>query len=212
MEHTAVITGDIINSRKITDKELLVTTLQNLFIEISSQYSFQNQFEIYRGDSFQALLKNPKYSLRIALLIRLGLRKDAPKEEAWDARIGVGIGSVNYLQKNIKISNGEAFELSGKGLDEMKKSINRIQIQSVDDNLNTQLKILNILADTIVNRWSKNASEAIYRQVLYGETQKDIAQKLSISQSAVQQRFANANFEAINTYISYFENLFTDKS
>jgi len=205
MNYKAVITGDIINSRKIADKELLMSVLQNLFIEINTRFSFQNQFEIYRGDSFQTLLENPKQALRIALLLRLGLRKQSPDAVIWDARIGVGIGAVNYLNEDIKISNGEAFELSGTSLDTMKKSDQRIQIQVSDSDLNAQLKILNTLADAIVNRWSINASEVIYRQLLFGETQSQIAQKLNISQSAVHQRFANANFDAINTYISYFE-------
>jgi len=210
MKHKAVITGDIINSREIANKELLVNTLQNLFRELSTQFSFQNQFEIYRGDSFQALLINPKYSLRIALLLRLGLRKESPAENVWDARIGIGIGAVNYLNENIKISNGEAFELSGNSLDAMKKSDQRIQIQFSNASLNTQLKILNTLSEAIIKRWSSNASVVIYRQLLFGETQREIAKNLHVSQSAVQQRLASANFDAINAYISYFEQHFIE--
>jgi len=205
MDKKAVLTGDIINSRKVVNKALLLSTMQNLFNELSKQFSIENQFEIYRGDSFQALVSNPKKSLRLAILIRTGLLKESPLGEIWDTRVGIGIGEVSFLQKNIKISNGAAFELSGRALDDIKRSERRTHIQSADTTLNKQLEILNTLTDAIVNRWSKNASEVIYRQLLYGETQKEIGKKLNISQSAVQQRFASANFDAINAYISYFE-------
>jgi transcriptional regulator with XRE-family HTH domain len=46
----------------------------------------------------------------------------------------------------------------------------------------------------------------VYRTLLFGETQKQIAKKLGVSQSAIQQRLAAADFDAIITYIRYFEN------
>ncbi len=206
MQLKSVITGDIIKSRDIEDKNLLITTLQNLFNEISEQFSFIESFEIYRGDSFQALLDDPKYALRIALLIRLGLRKKSFTKKLWDARIGIGIGAINYLKKNIKISNGKAFEFSGLSLDSIKESHHkRIQISTSDLQLNKQLEVFNELSDAIIKRWSKKSAEVIYRQLLYKETQKNSAKQLGISQSAVQQRMTAADFNAINAYIRYFE-------
>jgi hypothetical protein len=208
MKKHAVITGDIVNSRHIEKKELLVATLQTIFNEIENVFTFQNKFEIFRGDSFQSLLKDPKHALRVAILVRIGLQKESPIGNMWDARIGIGIGEVNYIKDNIKISNGEAFELSGNSLDMMKKSEQRIQIQFYENQYNETFKTLNMLADAIVNRWSKNACVVIYRRLLFGEKQAETAQILNISQSAVQQRFTNANFDAIQTYINYFETNF----
>lgn len=205
MRHQSVITGDIIKSRTIEDKDLLLHTLQAIFSEISKTFSFIETFEIYRGDSFQAILNNPEHSLRVALLIRLGLRKESPKGEKWDARIGIGIGGINFLKENIKISNGEAFELSGLSLDSIKDSDRRMQITTTVSAFNQQLEAFNELANAITARWSKKSAEVIYRQLLYNETQEMSAKHLGISQSAVQQRMAAADFDAINAYIRYFE-------
>jgi hypothetical protein len=206
MEKVIVLTGDVIKSRKIRNKELLVQTLDTIFGELTTHFEFNIPFEIYRGDSFQAVIKN-QFALRIALLIRLGLRKELQTSEIWDARIGIGIGEVDYLKETTGISNGKAFELSGEALENIKKNTGRICLRTDDKPINQQFDTLNILADAITNRWSKNVAEVGYRSLLFNETQKEIAQKLNISQSAVQQRFANADFDAINTYIRYFESL-----
>jgi hypothetical protein len=199
----AVITGDIIKSRNIKDKEKLVNVLQYIFDDLTSQFEFDNPFDIYRGDSFQALIGQPKDSLRIATLIRLGLQMNGMR---WDARIGIGIGTVSYTNQNIKISNGLAFELSGRGLDEIKKTKKRIQIKVENEKINKQLETFNRLAEAIIRRWSKKTAEVVYSLLLFNETQKQIALKIGISQSAVQQRIAAADFETIIMYIRYFEN------
>ncbi len=62
----AVLTGDIVNSTKLSKaRELKLTScLTGLFIE------FDSKLEFYRGDSFQAYVKNPANALRLALLSR----------------------------------------------------------------------------------------------------------------------------------------------
>lgn len=210
MNMKSVITGDIINSRNISDKSLFINSLQNILSDISDIYQAENPFEIYRGDSFQSLYTKPIYSLRIALLVRSGLLKESPKNEIWDARISIGLGEVNFQDKNIKISNGEAFERSGIALDQMKNEDRCLSVISGEKSLDKQLQTLNTLADAIISRWSKKSAEVIYLILLKDYTQEKIAEVLGISQSAVQQRLASANFKAINAYIRYFENtLFT---
>jgi hypothetical protein len=203
MTQKAVITGDVVKSKNISDKEKLVKALRAIFNDLSLQFSFDNLFEIYRGDSFQALLSNPQDALRIALLIRLGLLQN---ENRWDARLGIGLGQVSYKNENIKISNGEAFELSGLGLDEIKQTDKRIEIKHKSNLINKQLASFNRLTESIMKRWSPKTSLVVYRILLFGETQKQIAKKLGVSQSAIQQRLAAADFDAIITYIRYFEN------
>lgn len=202
----SVITGDIINSRNISDKTLFINSLQNILSDINEVYQAENPFEIYRGDSFQSLYPKPTFSLRIALLIRSGLLKESPKSETWDARISIGLGEVNFQDKDIKISNGDAFERSGITLDRMKNEDRFLSVISGDESFDKQLQTLNTLTDAIISRWSKKSAEVIYLTLLKDYTQEKIAQVLGISQSAVQQRLAAANSKAINAYIRYFEN------
>lgn len=56
-------------------------------------------------------------------MIRAYLIGNAPEDEknGWDARISVGIGATEYKGESIVVSDGEAFRLSGRGLDNIEK-------------------------------------------------------------------------------------------
>lgn len=205
MNRKAVITGDIIHSRKIEDKATLLRVLNRLFRELSGQYTFTRGFEVFRGDSFQAVVEKPHQALRIAILIRLGLYSYAPKTQVWDARIGIGIGTIQFLEENVTSANGEAFENSGQSIDQIKGSDRRIHIKTTDTSLNRQLNVLNILNDGLSSNWTKKSAEVMYRYLLFGETQQEIAETLRISQSAVQQRLKTGKTEVLIAYIRYFE-------
>lgn len=207
MSNRAVLTGDIINSRMIQNKAHLIKTLQKIFSDAEAQLSAETPFEIFRGDSFQVLLKKPSQSLRMALLIRSGLLHLSEVNTTYDARISIGIGSVEFPQKNINIANGLAFELSGTHLEIMKEKGQKLSIRSTHEKTNTTLETMNILMEALIGKWTTNAAEVVYLSLLNKGTQSEIAEKLHISQSAVQQRLVTANYEAINAYIRYFENL-----
>jgi hypothetical protein len=207
MSTRAVLTGDIINSRQIQNKDHLINVLQSIFHDIETRFSPENPFEIFRGDSFQVLFKKPSSSLRVALLIKSGLMSQSNGNQIYDARISIGIGSVAFPQNNVKIANGIAFELSGMNLDLMKEKGRGIAINSSQSKNNSMLETMNVLLDALLSKWTKNAAEVVYLSLLHGFTQSEIAEKLHISQSAVQQRLASAQYDAIYTYIRYFENL-----
>ncbi|MCC7521974.1 MAG: hypothetical protein IT220_10105 [Flavobacteriaceae bacterium] len=207
MSTRAVLTGDIINSRQIQNKDHLINVLHSIFHDIESRFSPENPFEIFRGDSFQVLFKKPTSSLRVALLIKSGLMSQSNENQIYDARISIGIGSVAFPQNNVKIANGIAFELSGMNLDLMKEKGRGIAINSSQSKNNSTLETMNVLLDALLSKWTKNAAEVVYLSLLFGFTQSEIAEKLHISQSAVQQRLASAQYDAIYTYIRYFENL-----
>ncbi len=204
MNKKAVITGDIVQSRTIKDKAHLVHVLNEVFSELSHFFTFDNVFEIYRGDSFQALLTRPEEALRVAFLIRLGLKKNMLKMDL-DARLGIGVGEVSFRNSSIKVSNGEAFELSGLSLDAISKTKKRIQIRTTDMKINEQLDLCNRLVEAIVRRWSKKTAEVVYRYLLYNETQSEIAKQIGVSQSAVQQRLSASDFDAVLRFIVYYE-------
>ncbi len=215
MKTVAIITGDIVNSREIEDKDLFLSYLKLIFSQIESKISFKKPFEIYRGDSFQAMVENPKDAVLVAILLRTGLRslnvnqkqKELPLEQLKDARISIGIGKMNFIDKSITSSDGEAFVLSGEGLDSMKKSDERLKIVVKNDELLDIFNVTTTLATTIINKWSNYAAETMYRHLLYNETQKEMAKALNISQPAVHKRKAAANADAIDLYVSFITKL-----
>lgn len=207
MKTVAVITGDIIDSKEIENKEHLINSLNNIFQSLESNFSFYYPFEIFRGDSIQGVLKHPKYTLRILYLLKSGLITKSLDNHLYKIRLSAGIGSIIFLQNDIKISNGRGFELSGTELDKMKFTRKTIAITTENEKRNAMLIVMNQFSEVIFQKWSKQAAEVVYLSLLNDYTQKEIAQILNISQSAVQQRLSAAHFDTINQYIRYFENL-----
>ena len=207
MKTVAVVTGDIINSKEIQDKTHLIKSLDELFRFIEAKYQFIYPFEMFRGDGLQGVLKNPRYTLRVTLLLKSGLISKSTDRQMYDMRISSGIGVMEFAQKDVKTANGRAFELSGTELDKMKLSGKTLSVLTEIEKLNETLSLLNTFAEIVIQKWSKNSAEAVFLSLSTGFTQTEVAQRLNISQSAVQQRLAVANYEAIISYIRYFENL-----
>ena len=66
----AVITGDIINSRKVASA-LWMGDLKDILKDYGNE---PKDWEIYRGDSFQLII-NPVDALEIALLIKAAIKQ-----------------------------------------------------------------------------------------------------------------------------------------
>ncbi len=221
-----VITGDIIGSRSIVTARMLPDIIRDVTQEIESTLKMKTSLEIFRGDSFQMVALRPADSMLLAIIMRAGLKvrsmrmRDPQKAHSGreqtghnallDARISVGIGPVDNLSERISESFGEAFTISGERLDTMKGESARITATASISPLNRELSITTALADTIISRWSLQASEAIFRQLLYGETQQDTAAALGISQPAVHNRLENGNYDQIRSFLIYFNALITE--
>ena len=68
----AVITGDLVKSRKIRneDVESVIASLKDCFLEINRLLlNGKGKFELYRGDSFQYLIPEHQKALLILLYL-----------------------------------------------------------------------------------------------------------------------------------------------
>ncbi len=224
----AVITADIIHSSKLTNdvKRMVYKSVENVLLAVNED--FNTMSETYRGDSFQCLVKNPKDALRVALIIRTFIRSlnfserhevskvSKPLEKkvviypVWmfDVRMTIGIGSVNLKMKNISTSDGIAFQLSGRLLDEIKDSKNRFAITSAD-RYNEELRMESALLDVIINSTTALQCEVINLKLL-GFTEIEIAKQLYIKQEAVNQRSVSGNWNIIKKMIHYFETIYSN--
>jgi hypothetical protein len=199
----------------VGDIQLLLAGLKNTINDISNHLKIDIPFEIYRGDSFQMLVEIPELVAEIAVLIRSGLRNSTPMsitdnntmsiENLWDTRVSIGIGRVEFPAPKIVESSGEAFKLSGLQLDDMKNSADRIRMISTWDDLNEQFAVITALGDSIIRRWTYHSSQAAYRYLLYKETQKEISEKLGISQPAVHNRLNIGNIDVIEKMFAYLK-------
>ncbi len=217
MKNIAIITGDIVQSRQLSanQKKKIIQRLKKAFISFSSQFQDQpiSDLEFFRGDSFQAIIQNPSYSLRISILLRALLQSETPlsvqkSKKNWDCRIGIGIGTMDFRSKDTITSDGQAFVYSGQAIDLLKNKSQRLQIKCDNDSIDKQMELFMRFAETIIGKWTINQAEVacLYLSGLK-KTQTVIADELKISQSALNRRFNAGHIEEIRLLCEYFETL-----
>lgn len=205
----AVITADLIDSTKYRSAflEEVLDTLKKEFETIEEIFSAKTiSFDIYRGDSLQAIIHNPAKALWIALVLktRLNALPINNGNTKTDLKIAIGIGNFDVVRNEIRESNGEAFHLSGRALDSMKDNGRKLILATNNAEVNAEFDTSLALFDFIVERWSVASAEVIY-YLLHGLKETEIANTLTISQSAVNQRKKTAGWEVINSLLQRFE-------
>ncbi|MEA5127155.1 MAG: hypothetical protein VB074_03130 [Proteiniphilum sp.] len=196
----AVIKGDIIASRKLTDQEKWLSPLKNL---LATWGKTPEQWELVWGDFFQVEIDHPEEALQKALTIKTLIKKTEPLNErkkisTIDVRISIGIGEKTYSGVKISESNGSAFIYAGERFDELRKEKITMGVKSpwsvFDEEINLYLK----LAGTFMDKWTISSAELMYA-VLENSTytQEEIGKLLGIKQSGVSGRWNRANVEEI---------------
>lgn len=210
----AVLTADLVDSSTYEEDvlEKVLNSLKHEFDIIASQQGEQEvRFKIYRGDSFQGVIKNPEEALHLALQIKAAVNqihlKETNKNKAYskiaDFKIAIGIGTQDLEREAISESNGQAFQFSGRTLDEMKSENRKTRIKTENENINEEFDASFLLLDTITDRWSIASAEVVY-YLLQGMKEREIADKIKISQSAVNQRKKAAGWEAISGLLNRY--------
>lgn len=205
----AIITGDIVRSESIRldKRDDLIKTLRCALEEL--QRHSPMKMEIYRGDSFQIIADNPAKSLRIASMIRAYLIGNAPENEknGWDARISIGIGAIEYKGESIVVSDGEAFRLSGRGLDNIEK--NRLAITTCWEDVNNEMDASIGFVDNLITNLSRNQASLLYLAVAEELPQVEIAGRTGKSQQNISKTLNAAKEPLLSRYLHRFESLIT---
>lgn len=211
----AVLTADLVDSSQYDEEVLkkVLDTLTSEFTHITNKYGGNSvRLTIYRGDSFQGIIKDPEAALTIALQIKAAInrvhlkktKKSRTYSKIADFRIAIGIGTLDMEREAITESNGQAFQFSGRTLDEMKsenrKTRLKSSLQEVDDEFNTSFFLL----DTITDKWSTASAEVVY-YLLRDLKEREVAAEINISQSAVNQRKKAAGWEAIAVLLNRYQ-------
>lgn len=209
----AVLTGDIVGSSRFEGEERnrLLKALKDSFTKVEELMPDITlaSFEIHRGDSFQGVLSKAEEALSAALIIRAGLRhgfKTKRRRKALDARVAVGIGSIDYLPRGKgSEGDGEAYRRSGPVLDKLKRN-QRLSIRTPWPEMDAEFKVECALLDALINRWSSEQAQVII-YLIAGWTQKKMAGELNITQPAVRQRLRAAGAPAIQEIIERYKHL-----
>lgn len=207
MTDQAVITGDIVNSTKLTatKEKKLFRNLQKILLPY--------QFEFYRGDSFQVYQKNAAEALRVALLCRTAAISISLDEAAAssDVRISIGIGPVKGIVKTLSTAKGEPFVLSGRAFDEIAKSNKRLVIATGNTLANVGLQVISDYIDAIFNVMTGKQAAVIF-ELLKGQTQQVVAEKLKKSKSTINQHVSSGRWPEIEKLLLQYENIINQLS
>ena len=214
----AVITGDIAGSSRLQGEQRikLLNNLKRSFGNVEKLLGksvMAYPFEIFRGDSFQGVLKVPESALKASVIIRATIRSSfkTTLKNAFDARIAVGIGSISlFPDKSSGEGDGEAYRNSGPELDMMEKKNRLLVVKTPWEEVNRELNVECALLDVIISRWSIEQAEVLLMH-FEGLTQQQIAENLNISQPGVRKRIEKANIDEIEMTLTRFEQLIHQK-
>ena len=198
-----VITSDVVNSTKISaeKRDILLSVLQR--IENDLQTICVTNIEVYRGDSFQVLVEDASKGMLCAILIRAGLMCFAPEEDKWDARLSLGIGDVQYENRRVTMSDGEAFRLSGRTFEEIGKR--RLVVTTISEDINEELTLSCAFADDIISGWSKKQAQLMYQVLLKGTPRKELADLHSTSVQNIGKKLRAAKENLVVLFLRRFE-------
>ena len=199
----AVLTADIVNSSILSEKDL-----NDLLFAIKTELKWQKtKSDFYRGDSFHALCETDQ-----ALTLALRLRAIAlqgiwqRKKQIIDIRIAIGIGPVDEPVKNMATAKGEAFMLSGRELDVIDKTTDRLALRCLDKKVDAGLQAVALLADSVMQKMSQKQAQAV-GELLTGATQMETARKLSKTQPTINKLAQSANWNDLEKSIEIYRKL-----
>jgi len=206
----AVLTGDIVSSSRINQQRGNRVLEEILAVEKNIKGQFPSSvhagIDVFRGDSWQLVVRDPISALRIALYFRAQLRSTA----GMDSRISIGYGTVDYLPaEEVSTGTGAAFTLSGMGMKELLKPVRMKLKFSLEQNstLTRSLDTITGLIDLQVQRWTRKQAAASAGS-LVGMTQEQIAFNWAdepVSQQAISQHLESAGWYQIRESLLFME-------
>ncbi|TLP81226.1 SatD family protein [Maribacter sp. ACAM166] len=198
----AIITGDIINSENHPSSEW-IDLLKKYFNQFGAS---PMNWEIYRGDEFQL-----KVTKKNALFTAIRIKAMLKAIKGLDVRMGIGIGLETYVGKGVTESNGPAYQRSGRNFELLKESKVNLSIATGIEEQDRTLNLMLQLALDFMDDWSVVSAEIVTLVLDYPiDSQKQIAQKLGIKQSAVSQRLKRARLDLVLDVLSYYEKVITE--
>lgn len=186
----AVITGDIINSKKINPKKWL----KPLKKELDKNGVTPKFWEIYRGDSFQAIVNKPEDALKTAIKIKAALRS-VPDI---DVRMAIGIGTRTHNAQKVTESNGSAFVHSGEKFEMLKKEKQNLAIKSDWPEFDKEMNLFLKLSLIAMDNWTVNAAEIVKTTMENPhKLQEELGKIVGIKQNAISNRLKRSYYDEI---------------
>ncbi|MEA4935677.1 MAG: RNA polymerase subunit sigma-70 [Paludibacter sp.] len=226
----AIISADIISSTSLTEDELslLSRRIKETFVILENKYNKDgiNFFgRLIKGDYIECYLKDPADALRVGLIIKSIVKSFAINEKfekesrkrklfkQFGVRMAIGVGKMRTLNFKEGIMDGEAIYLSGRKINEQKNYNkekitikNTLFFESNDMELTERFSVIFGLLDRLFVSMTVRQSEVLHYK-LQEISEQEIAQKLKMSQSSVNQHSTASGWNVIEQAVKYYEQI-----
>ncbi len=220
----SVISGDIISSTSLSleDSKLVEENLKILLQDLKTIFNAYGR--IIKGDYLECVVPNASEGLQVALAVKSFVKAipiDVKKYKKEDnrlkqfkthgIRLAIGYGELSRYNPEQGIIDGEAIYLSGREISgESTYNKERIVIKntmffaSKDEDLNKNFQPLLALLDVLLSKATSRQCEVLYLKLLNNQ-EDEIAKRLGIGQSAVNQHSTSVGWNAIDDAVNYFK-------
>ncbi len=220
----SVISGDIVSSTSLSseDRKVVEENLKNLLEDLKQEFNVYGR--IIKGDYLECVVPNPAEGLQVALAIKSFVKaipvetkkykKDDNRLKQFKIhgiRLAIGYGELSRYTPEEGIIDGEAIYFSGREISgETTYNKERIVIKntlffaSKNEDLNKNFQPLLALLDVLLSKATSRQCEVLYLKLMNNQ-EEEIAKRLGIGQSAVNQHSTSVGWNAIEEAVSYFK-------
>jgi hypothetical protein len=201
MTSTTLI-GDLVGSRSSADRRRLHATFAAVLERVNTELRPPTPVRMQVGDEYQGVFATLGDALHASLTVRLALLPEA------DVRHGIGRGRVEVLSEEPRVEDGPGWWAARAAIQRVEeaqrrageRSLRTAYVASPDAGTpageEAAVNAALVLRDHLVSSLSAR-SVSVLRGLLDGESQRDLAEDLGISPSAVSQRVRADGLAAI---------------
>ncbi|MCB0451529.1 MAG: fumarate hydratase [Aequorivita sp.] len=222
----SVISGDIVSSTGLhtQDRKFVEENLNDLLHNLKQEFNVYGR--IIKGDYLECVVPNAAEGLQVALAIKsfvkaIPIRIKTYKSEdnrikqfkTHGIRLAIGYGELSRYKPEEGVIDGEAIYLSGREISgETTYNKERIVIKntlffaSKDEKLNKNFQPLLALLDVLLSKATSRQCEVLYLKLMNNQ-EEEIAKRLGIGQSAVNQHSTSVGWNAIEEAVNYFKTI-----
>ncbi|KRE99144.1 hypothetical protein ASG88_15565 [Nocardioides sp. Soil777] len=194
--------GDLIGSRGSTDRRALHETFAAVLERVNAELRPPTPVRMQVGDEYQGVFASLGDALHASLMVRLAMLPGA------DVRHGIGRGSIEVLSEDPRVEDGPGWWAARTAIGRVEEAERRPGERSlrtayvaahdaeVPGSEEAAVNAALVLRDHLVGGLS-DRSLSVLRGLLVGESQRDLAEALGISPSAVSQRVRADGLAAI---------------
>lgn len=220
----SVISGDIVSSTSLSveDSKFVEENLKTLLKDLKDEFNVYGR--IIKGDYLECVVPNAAEGLQVALAIKSFVKaipidtKKYTKEDnrvkqfkIHGIRLAIGYGELSRYNPEEGVIDGEAIYLSGREISgETTYNKERIVIKntlffaSKNEELNKNFQPLLALLDVLFSKATSRQCEVLYLKLMNNQ-EEQIAKRLGIGQSAVNQHSTSVGWNAIDEAVNYFK-------